>query len=54
VEPEGRIHENSVFGWYSRFGFGIIEGMGQVDGNVPDGWRFDMFVIDDDVDQYQR
>jgi hypothetical protein len=24
--------------------FGVVEGMGQVDGNVPEGWRFDMFV----------
>ena len=39
--------------WYSMIQLGVVEGVGKVDGNVPEGWRFDMFVIDDDVDQHQ-
>lgn len=38
---------------FKRIEFNVIERIVQVDGQVPEGWRFNMFVINDDEDQYQ-
>lgn len=38
---------------FKRIEFDVVERVVQVDGKVPEGWRFNMFVINDDEDQYQ-
>lgn len=38
---------------FKRIEFDVIERIVQVDGKVPEGWRFNMFVINDGEDQYQ-
>ena len=38
---------------FRRIEFDVVEGIVRVDGKVPEGWRFNKFVIHDDEDQYQ-
>jgi len=38
---------------FKRIEFDVVGRIVQVDGKVPEGWRFNMFVINDDEDQYQ-
>lgn len=38
---------------FRRIEFDVVEGIVRVDGKVPEGWRFNKFVINDDEDQYQ-
>jgi 4'-phosphopantetheinyl transferase len=38
---------------FKRIEFDVVERIVRVDGKVPEGWRFNKFVINDDEDQYQ-
>lgn len=38
---------------FSRIEFDVLNKVVKVDGQIPEGWRFNMFVIEDGEDPYQ-